>query len=75
MGSPDFAVVSLRQLQKAGHEIKAVVTVPDKPRGRGQVMLPSPVKQEALLAGLPVFQPQDLRGPQFLTDLVWYLQI
>ena len=61
MGTPDFAVPCLEKLIDAGHEIAAVFTQPDKPRGRKQVMTPPEVKVCALEHGLTVYQPQTLR--------------
>lgn len=61
MGTPEFAVPTLRALVDAGHEIAAVVTQPDRPRGRGMAVTPSPVKQFALERGLPVYQPVKIR--------------
>lgn len=72
MGTPDFAVPTLRALYESGEEIIGVVTQPDKPRGRGYVMTPPPVKVYAEEKGLPVFQPQTLRDGSFdgtLTEL------
>ena len=46
MGTPDFAVLALRKLYEAGHEITLVVTQPDKPKGRSKLFMPSPVKEE-----------------------------
>jgi len=60
MGSPDFAVPSLRNLVESKHHISAVVTQPDRPRGRGKKLIPTPVKQFAVSMGLPVLQPQKL---------------
>ena len=58
MGTPDFAVGSLKALLEAGqYHIQAVVTQPDRPKGRGQKMVETPVKTFALQHGLPVFQP------------------
>ena len=58
MGTPDFAVGTLQALVESGkHEIAAVVTQPDRPKGRGQKMLMTPVKEYALSQGLPVYQP------------------
>ncbi|MBB3110468.1 methionyl-tRNA formyltransferase [Paenibacillus phyllosphaerae] len=62
MGTPSFAVPSLEALLAAGHEIAAVVTQPDRPKGRKKVMTPPPVKEAALLRGLAVYQPEKLRG-------------
>ncbi len=61
MGTPDFAAESLESLIKAGHEICAVFTQPDKPVGRRQVLTAPPVKQTALKYGLPVYQPTTLK--------------
>ena len=69
MGTPDFAVPALVSLVEAGHEVAAVVTQPDKPKGRGKTMLPTPVKEEALKHGFPVYQPVKVRDPEFLQVL------
>ncbi len=61
MGTPDFAAQSLKNLYEAGHEIIAVVTNPDKPKGRGMKMIASPVKTYALEKGLSVYQPLKVR--------------
>lgn len=61
MGTPDFAAVSLQRLIDDGHEILAVYTQPDKPKGRGYKLTPPPVKELALKYGLPVFQPTRLK--------------
>lgn len=61
MGTPDFAVPCLTALQEAGHEIAAVFTQPDKPKGRGYALTPPPVKEKALSYGLPVYQPATVR--------------
>ena len=58
MGTPDFAVASLRRLVEDGHEVVGVFTQPDKPKNRGMKLQPSPVKEIALANGLPVFQPE-----------------
>jgi methionyl-tRNA formyltransferase len=64
-GTPTFAVPSLRHLlTQADFQIGAVLTQPDRPRGRGQDVAPSPVKQVALAAGVPVHQPERVRAPQ-----------
>jgi methionyl-tRNA formyltransferase len=60
-GTPDFAVPSLQMLLNSSHEICAVYTQPDRPAGRGRKLHPSPVKELALKAGLPVFQPLTLK--------------
>ncbi len=69
MGTPDFAVASLSALQKAGENIVAVITAPDKPAGRGQKTSYSPVKDYAIAHQLPVLQPLKLRDPVFLEEL------
>lgn len=61
MGTPDFAVPTLKALFEAGHEIAGVFTQPDKPVGRKQILTPPPVKTQALIFGLSVFQPATLR--------------
>ncbi len=65
MGTPDFALVSLRALCEAGEEVVGVVTQPDKPRGRGYVMMPPPVKVYAEERGIPVYQPATLKNGAF----------
>ena len=65
MGTPDFAVFSLRALIESGEEIVGVITQPDKPKGRGYELQPPPVKKYALEQGLPVYQPATLRGDDF----------
>ena len=61
MGTPDFAVGTLRSLAEAGHEITLVVSQPDKPKGRGHAMVPTPVKVVAEELGIPGFQPVKIR--------------
>ena len=61
MGTPDFAAASLKKLLDEGFEVVGVFTQPDKPRGRGMELSFSPVKELALQAGLPVFQPEKMR--------------
>ena len=65
MGTPDFALFTLQALCEAGEEIVGVVTQPDKPKGRGYALQPPPVKVYALEKGLPVYQPETLRGGAF----------
>jgi methionyl-tRNA formyltransferase len=72
MGTPEFAVESLAILVEAGHQIVAVVTVPDKPSGRGLQVVASPVKQYALSKNIPVLQPEKLKNPDFLNELSSY---
>jgi len=65
MGTPDFALFSLRALVEAGEDIIGVVTQPDKPKGRGYTLTPPPVKVYAMEKGIPVYQPNTLRGEEF----------
>ena len=65
MGTPDFALFSLRALVEAGENVIGVVTQPDKPKGRGYALTPPPVKVYAQEKGLPVYQPNTLRGDEF----------
>lgn len=69
MGTPDFAVPSLRMLVEAGYEVSGVLTAPDRPSGRGLKLHPSPVKEYAISQGLKVLQPVKLRDPEFLEAL------
>lgn len=69
MGTPDFAVGTLEAIVGAGHEVAAVVTQPDKPKGRGGVMAMSPVKECALRHGLTVLQPLKARNPEFIEEI------
>jgi len=69
LGTPEFAATSLIKLVEEGFNIVGVVTAPDKPSGRGLKMHASPVKEVALLHGLPVFQPVSLRDPVFLSEI------
>lgn len=68
MGTPGFAVASLRRLVEAGYNIVAVVTTPDKPAGRGLRLQQSAVKEYALSVGLPVLQPVKLKDPAFVEE-------
>ena len=61
MGTPDFASGTLEALIAAGHEITAVYTQPDKPKGRGKEVQMTPVKMVALAHGIPVYQPRRIR--------------
>ena len=69
MGTPDFAVQPLRALAEAGYQVTGVVTQPDKPKGRGKTMMPTPVKEEALKHGFPVYQPAKVRDAEFVEML------
>ena len=73
MGTPDFAVASLRALVESGYQVVAVVTQPDKPVGRhGSVLQAPAVKQYALSQGLPVLQPVKMKDPDFIEQLRSY---
>ena len=70
MGTPDFAVGSLKALAEAGkYEIVSVITQPDRPKGRGRQMLMTPVKEYALSQGYEVHQPQRVKTPEFVAQL------
>lgn len=72
MGTPEFAVPSLRKLVENQYNVVAVVTAPDKPQGRGKKLGTSPVKDYALAANLPVLQPTNLKSPEFIELLKSY---
>ena len=65
-GTPGFAVPTLEALLASRHQVVGVVSQPDRPRGRGQKLEPTPVKAVALAAGLPVLQPERLKTPEFM---------
>lgn len=70
MGTPDFAVESLRVLVEGKYNIVGVITMPDKPKGKHQSLLqPSPVKEYALSQNIPILQPEKLKDPDFLKAL------
>ncbi|MBX6395909.1 MAG: methionyl-tRNA formyltransferase [Alicyclobacillaceae bacterium] len=69
MGTPDFAVPSLRALIEAGYEVAAVVTQPDRPVGRKKVLMAPPVKRAAEEFGIPVWQPERVRTADFLDQV------
>ena len=70
MGTPDFAVESLKRLVEGGYNVVGVITMPDKPMGRhGSVLQPSPVKQYAVSQGLRVLQPEKLKEESFVEEL------
>ena len=69
MGTPVFAVPSLEALDNSDHEVVGVVTQPDRPKGRGQAVVPCPVKELALAKGLPMSQPEKVKSPDFLRQL------
>lgn len=70
MGTPAFSAPILRMLHEEGYDVAAVVTQPDRPVGRKKVLTPPPVKEEALALGIPVIQPEKLRGSQELQEIV-----
>ena len=83
MGTPDFAVLPLKRIIKAGFQVVGVVTNPDKPAGRGQQLQESAVKKYAREIGLKILQPEKFRDPDFLQalaelkadlQLVWHLR-
>ena len=69
MGTPDFAVPTLAALLESRHEVVGVVTQPDRPKGRSGKLQPSPVKEKALEADVPVLQPEKVKDPAFLPEL------
>lgn len=69
MGTPDFAVPCLQAIVAAGYEVCGVVSQPDRPKGRGHKLAPSPVKEAALALGLPVVTVERVKDPAFLSQL------
>jgi methionyl-tRNA formyltransferase len=69
MGTPEFAVPSFEILVENGWNVVAVITAPDKPQGRGQKLIPSPVKEAAMKIGIPILQPSNLKSPEFIEQL------
>ncbi|MCM1517713.1 MAG: methionyl-tRNA formyltransferase [Pseudoflavonifractor sp.] len=69
LGTPDFAVESLKRLHEGGYNIAGVITMPDKPAGRGHKLLHSPVKQYAEANGLKLMQPTNLKSQEFIEEL------
>lgn len=69
MGTPDFAVGTLEEIIKAGHEVLAVFTQPDKPKGRGKAMQFPPVKETALAHDLTVYQPERVKDEEYVSIL------
>lgn len=69
MGTSEFAVAPLEEIIKCGYEVVGVVTIPDKPAGRGQKMTESAVKKYALSQGLNLFQPIKMKDPEFISQL------
>ncbi len=72
MGTPEFAVAPLQALVEHGYKVVAVITMPDKPSGRGHRLQYSPVKEYALSAGLPLLQPERLKDESFVEALRSY---
>ncbi len=72
MGTPEFSVGTLEALTAAGHEVCLAVTQPDKPKGRGNEMQATPVKEKALSYGIPVYQPKRVRDPECVEELRKY---
>lgn len=72
MGTPEFSVPVLTAIVEAGHQVAAVVTQPDKPKGRGKEYQYTPVKEKALEYRIPVLQPQKVREPAFIEELKTY---
>jgi len=70
MGTPDFAVPILQMLLEEGYEVIAVVTQPDRPKGRKRILTPSPVKEEAIRHHIPVLQPEKLRHPDAVAQII-----
>jgi len=69
MGTPEFAVPALEILVQNNWDVVGVITAPDKPKGRGQKLIPSPVKEAALKHGLNILQPTNLKSPEFQAEL------
>lgn len=72
MGTPDFSVPILKQLLHDGHNVKAVVTQPDRPKGRKRLLTAPPVKEAAIQSGLPVIQPESIKSPEVIDDILAY---
>lgn len=69
MGTPEFSVQTLEKLVEAGHDVVAVITQPDRPKGRGKMMQFTPVKEKALAYNIPVYQPVKVKDPAFIEQL------
>ena len=69
MGTPEFAIPSLKSIQKSKHQLLAVVTQPDKPKGRGKKLTPSPVKEYCLENQVGVLTPMNLKSENFISEL------
>ncbi len=72
MGTPEFAVPAFTILIEHGWNVVAVITAPDRPKGRGQKLIPSPIKEVAISYAIPVLQPTNLKSPEFLAELKSY---
>lgn len=72
MGTPEFAVASLQILVENSWPVVAVITAPDRKKGRGQIVVPSPVKEYALSQDIPVLQPTNLKSSEFIEELKSY---
>ncbi len=70
LGTPQFAVPTLEALVAAGHEVVSVYTQPDRPKGRGQSVAMSAVKEAALKLNLPIMQPERIRRPEYVAELI-----
>jgi methionyl-tRNA formyltransferase len=70
MGTPDFSVPVLQSLLRAGYDVIAVVTQPDRPVGRKRVLTPPPVKAEAMKHNIPVYQPEKIRNQEDLDKIL-----
>ena len=68
MGTPDFAAESLKAVLESGHNVMAVVTNPDRPKGRGMKMIASPVKEVATEKNIKIYQPLKVRNNQEFKD-------
>ena len=69
MGTPEFAVPSLKALLERGENVVCVITQPDRPKGRGRKIMEPPVKKVALQASIPVLQPESVKGDDFHAEL------
>ena len=69
MGTPEISVKTLERIIEDGHEVSAVVTQPDRPKGRGKKMMMSPVKEVAIEHGIKVLQPEKASSPEFIEEL------
>jgi len=70
MGTPEFALPTLKALHHSSHSVLTVITQPDKPKGRGQKLIVSPIKQYALDSNIPILQPKTVNDPAFIESLI-----